>query len=177
MYKYFIFSSFFFFFISLAFISEKAISDETSQTSHLERGELECISALNALPQTFKKVGVSNIEITEGDITIIKNELAELLKNGFKGMFRGANNIEVEITQLLLFSNILYNISFSVNGQIKNIPLIFHKSIDDANTNDSINWISRLSVALGNLPEKVLSLADYIFFAPTPRQDPSNKKG
>ena len=99
------------FLIFFILIPKKSISNEVIKTP-----ELECRNALSnklktfTLPQAFKRVGASNIEIirhTEGDkLTSLTYDIEP--------------NISGRNTYLFYMT---YNISFSINGQVKNILL------------------------------------------------------
>ena len=154
MYKYFIF----FLLLFTSFISNKSLSDETFQTPQIKIYESACIDVLSnalstfTLPQIFKKVGASNIEIKRDQITPL--------------IYEEEPNTLGEPTRLYYRT---YNMSFPVNGQTKNIRLRIGGLLDkEIVLFDDIEVLRKLKNIFGNLPAETLSLVDVIFIKHKP---------
>ncbi len=137
------------------FIPNESISNEIS---NLKTHKAGCANALSSaldtftLPDAFKKVGVSNIHIENGPITPVVYE--EQLNTPGKYM------------RLYYLS---YNVSFLLDGQIKNIHLrVGGLSSDEIILLNDTEVLKRLKNVFGHLPGRALSFADTIYIKKNP---------
>ena len=170
MHKHVIFPLFLTIFLSL-FTPCKSISSQASQMSKPEIHELECIDALS-IPQVPKKVGASNIQIMENadakEITQIRKIIEEKKDKAleFMGFISLDENNKDDLDEINLYieligGNLLYTISFPINGKMKNIPLRIEKE-EVYDVFEDAEVLKEIKDVLGELPEIALSLVNNI---------------